>query len=209
MFDPHHLGLEPGYLELPPGLEATWRTVGLDQLQLTKQLHRDQFLQLATTSSSRGSLAMLAKLVPRLHFQPGVLARARRLLARVARRRRPKPETYVGLHVMGHLGLEDVQFFQEATSKLRSTYPGAVFLAVGDSPALVKEHLVPVIADLVVAGDLGGGQDLGEDLAVVSLCDHVVVRGGEVARWAALLAGGSVTYPRYIQVTKVLGDTSR
>ena len=35
----------------------------------------------------------------------------------------------------------------------------------------------------------------GEDLAVLSLCNHSIVGAGTYGQWGALLAGGQVIYP--------------
>ncbi len=73
-----------------------------------------------------------------------------------------------------------------------------MFLILSDDPGWVRENLVDRAEDAFYAGAACDVNTIevpceGHDLAVLSLCDHVIASHGTFGFWAGLLAGGEMT----------------
>ena len=81
-------------------------------------------------------------------------------------------------------------YFQKAMQLYRAEFKNAIFVVVSDSLLWCKENIV---ADDVIYSNF---TDPIKDLALMSMCDHMIVSGGTYGFWGAWLAGGKVIYPK-------------
>ena len=96
------------------------------------------------------------------------------------------------LHIKSGYGGKVVgkSYFDQAKKRLiedlNPTKPA--FLIVSDDRKWCEDNLVNEEDDTVFAGDEDGSA--GVDLALLSLCDHVIFSHGTFGMWGALLSGG-------------------
>ena len=81
-------------------------------------------------------------------------------------------------------------YFQKAMKLYRTSFHNAIFVVVSDSIEWCKENIV---ADDVIYSSF---MEPIIDLALMSMCDHMIVSGGTFGFWGAWLAGGMVIYPK-------------
>ena len=80
------------------------------------------------------------------------------------------------------------QYYLKAMEHFKSRHESVKFIIVTDTPDWVKTH---------ISGDnvlLAKGNPAGVDLAILSLCDHVIMSVGTFGWWGAWLAGGNTVY---------------
>ena len=121
--------------------------------------------------------SLLPSLASLLHLQPSLLAEANQLLTQTGSSLQSslKP-VYVGVLVLGPLGSRDADFYLRAAGRFRAEYGNVVFMAVTDSAAWTAQHLVGGVGDMRLAVVMEGGGRVGEGLAVLSVCNHTVIR---------------------------------
>ena len=109
--------------------------------------------------------------------------------------------TVIGIHVRrgdfgkrytSHCGytMAAPDYFQKAMQLYRAEFKNAIFVVVSDSILWCKENIG---ADDVIYSNF---RDPITDLALMSMCDHMIVSGGTYGFWGAWLAGGKVIYPK-------------
>ena len=110
-------------------------------------------------------------------MQPHLLAGARKLVTQTRSSLKSSLNTvYVGVLVLGPLDSKDADFYLRAVGLFRAENENVVFLAVTDSVAWTEQHLVAKVSELRLAVVLDGGGREGEGLAVLSACNHTVIR---------------------------------
>ena len=88
----------------------------------------------------------------------------------------PLNPVYVGVLVLGPLDSRDADFYLRAAGRFRAEYGNVVFMAVTDSASWTEQHLVRGVAGMRLAVVMEGGGRVGEGLAVLSVCNHTVIR---------------------------------
>ena len=107
--------------------------------------------------------------------------------------------TRVGIHVRrGDLldgyyhnfgySVATASYFAQAMTYFRKRFQRVQFIVCSDDITWCREH----IKDSNIA--YSEGNSPGVDLAILSLCDHVIMSIGSFSWWAAWLAGGTVVY---------------
>ena len=81
-------------------------------------------------------------------------------------------------------------YFRKAMELYRTEFKNAIFVVVSDSIEWCKDNLV---ADDVIYSKF---TEPITDLALMSMCHHMIVSGGTFGFWGAWLAGGKVIYPK-------------
>ena len=118
---------------------------------------------------------LLPSLAPLLHLQPSLLAH--QLLTQTSSSLQSSLNpVYVGVLVLGPLDSREADFYLRAAGRFRAEYGNVVFMAVTDSAAWTEQHLVGGVADMRLAVVMEGGGRVGEGLAVLSVCNHTVIR---------------------------------
>ena len=82
----------------------------------------------------------------------------------------------------------DIHYIHEAMSLYRRRYTNAIFIIISDDMTWCKKNVVNFD---VMYSDF---TDPILDLALMSLCDHMVITGGTFGWWGAWLSGGDVVY---------------
>ena len=108
--------------------------------------------------------------------------------------------TKIGLHVRrgdivtnsmliqhGHLAA-NISYINRAIDYFKAKYPKSVFIVCSNDIPWCKENIQR--KDVVFSVR----HDAGEDLAILSRCDHMIVTVGTYGWWGAWLAGGDVVY---------------
>ena len=112
-----------------------------------------------------------------------------------------KSRTVIGIHVRrGDFGndyftqcgyaMASPVYFQTAMEMFRAEFNNAIFVVVSDSIEWCKKN---IIANDIIYSEL---DDPINDMALMSMCDHMIVSGGTFGFWGAWLAGGKVIYPK-------------
>ena len=81
-------------------------------------------------------------------------------------------------------------YFQKAMELFRAEHKSVIFLVMSDSIQWSKENIV---AEDVIYSNFTGPIT---DMALMSMCDHMIVSGGTFGFWGAWLSGGKVIYPK-------------
>lgn len=124
--------------------------------------------------------------------------------------------TIVGIHHRrgDHLKFEEVMKIPHITMSYlgpsmdmyRDTYRNVVFLYVSDDKEWAKKHLTKD-KDLVFSWSTEDKKvSTGEDLSLLSLCDHTIMTRGTYSFWAAKLAGGTYVRPCMFQQTATIQE---
>ena len=107
--------------------------------------------------------------------------------------------TLIGIHVRrgdfavakcGGYTMATTGYFRKAMELYRTEFKNAIFVVVSDSIEWCKDNLV---ADDVIYSKF---TEPITDLALMSMCHHMIVSGGTFGFWGAWLAGGKVIYPK-------------
>ena len=107
--------------------------------------------------------------------------------------------TRVGIHVRrGDLlegyyqnfgySVATASYFAQAMTYFRERFQRVQFVVCSDDITWCREHIKD--SNIVYSE----GHSPGVDLAILSLCDHVIMSTGSFSWWAAWLAGGTVVY---------------
>ena len=81
-----------------------------------------------------------------------------------------------------------LSYLGKASEYFRNKYGDVIFIVVTDDTVWCKEHLT--IKDFVVADAV----PMEVHLALLTLCDHVILTAGTFGWWGGYLAGGDVVY---------------
>ena len=97
-------------------------------------------------------------------------------------------------------------YFHNAMDYFRQKYANIVFIVVSEDKNWAKEN---IIGDDVIYST--SESDLLE-LALLTLCDHMIMSVGTFSWWAAYLAGGdAVYYPNHVRpnstISRIFNDT--
>lgn len=80
-------------------------------------------------------------------------------------------------------------YVRKAMDYMRSRFSNVIFIAASNDLAWVKKELHNT-SDTIFSEDF----DSGEDLALLSSCDHLIMSTGTFSWWAAWLTNGTVVY---------------
>ncbi|KAL3871034.1 hypothetical protein ACJMK2_039058 [Sinanodonta woodiana] len=130
------------------------------------------------------------------NFKPNIFETARQYVDSY----RPGNRTIVGIHVRrGDLATQSasasgysvapISFITKSMNYFRTKYPNTFFIVVSDGIHWCEENL-HVDNDTVFISFMNPGIDM----AVLTLCDHVIITSGTFGWWGAWLAGGDVVY---------------
>ena len=81
-------------------------------------------------------------------------------------------------------------YFHRAMQLYRREFKNVIFVVVSDSMMWCRENIVAI--DVIYSHFT----DPVTDLALMSMCDHMIISGGTFGFWGAWLAGGKVIYPK-------------
>ena len=81
-------------------------------------------------------------------------------------------------------------YFQRAMQLYRREFKNVIFVVVSDSMLWCRENIV---ANDVIYSRF---TDPVTDLALMSMCEHMIISGGTFGFWGAWLSGGKVIYPK-------------
>ena len=130
-------------------------------------------------------------------FRPEVLDRANALLtnANLSRVNAAAVDTLVGIHVRrgdrGHaFKLAPQEYFIKAMHYFRQKYHNVHFIVASEDHKWVRENL----GQFRNVSLLPAGSSAATDMAVMTLCDHVIMTLGSYGFWSAFLAQGEVIY---------------
>ena len=112
-----------------------------------------------------------------------------------------KNRTTIGIHVrrndFGNVyfnkcgyAMSSAYYFHNAMNLFRVDYKNVVFVIISDDIQWCKEN---IDADDVIYSNFS---EPITALALMSMCDHMIVSGGTFGFWGAWLAGGKVIYPK-------------
>ncbi|XP_075394023.1 galactoside 2-alpha-L-fucosyltransferase SEC1-like [Tenrec ecaudatus] len=129
--------------------------------------------------------------------------RTQRFLGRLAARR-PRPATFIGVHVrrgdyvrvMPRVWkgvLADRGYLQRALDWFRARHHAPVFVVTSDDMAWCHGNIDSSQGDVVFAGSGRQGSP-ARDMALLTQCNHTVITVGTFGFWAAYLAGGDTIY---------------
>jgi len=87
----------------------------------------------------------------------------------------------------------DQAYIMRAMKYFELKYRHVVYVVCSDDLSWSRQHVKPLSyrRSMVV---FCPGIDVGEDLAILSLCNHTIATVGTLGWWAGLLAGGTVIY---------------
>mmetsp|Transcript_2008 Transcript_2008/g.2955 ORF Transcript_2008/g.2955 Transcript_2008/m.2955 type:complete len:344 (-) Transcript_2008:161-1192(-) len=127
-------------------------------------------------------------------FKPPILEKAREVMA--AAQGQSQAVITIGLHVRkgdmdhnGHFYLRDppVKYYESAMNHFRDQYGSIRFLVVSDNPDWCKAQSIFKDAQII-------SNTPAVDMAVLSMCHHVIVSRGSFGWWSAYLTGAEAIY---------------
>lgn len=146
-----------------------------------------------------------------------VLKKTEKDFRRRKKLKKKSPVTFVGIHnrrgdhlvdqVKEGVGELLPGYFLGGMDFFRDRYKNVIFLYVSDDMDWGKRRLLPRVrsGDLYLVGALSeqplyvddedGDQAAGQDLALLSHCNHTILSYGTFSYWAGLLAGGTIFTP--------------
>ncbi|KAK7105582.1 hypothetical protein V1264_016945 [Littorina saxatilis] len=128
-------------------------------------------------------------------FQPHVTKKAQELLRNLTKGRPSNVTQVIGIHVrrgdyvqlkVGQFKPPPPSFFKKATDYFREKYRDVLFVVVSQDPAWCKKHMRGVM--------IAPPSTAPVHMALLTLCDHIIVSLGSYGWWAGYLAGGEVVY---------------
>lgn len=114
---------------------------------------------------------------------------------------RIKDRTVIGIHVRrsdfdnAHFSqcgyaMAAPDYYKKAMKLYRTAFNNAIFIVISDSIEWCKQNIVA--HDVIYSSFM----DPIADLALMTMCNHMIVSGGTFGFWGAWLAGGKVIYPK-------------
>lgn len=88
-------------------------------------------------------------------------------------------------------------YFYKAMKYFTDRYSRVQFVVSSDDCAWAREHIADAIglsSDAVSVTSTGSNNTAGQDFAVLSMCDHVIMSTGTYGWWAAWIAKGTTIY---------------
>ncbi|KAK3611851.1 hypothetical protein CHS0354_040524 [Potamilus streckersoni] len=130
------------------------------------------------------------------NFKPDIYEKARQFVDSYRQGNR----TIVGIHVRrGDMSTSSadasgysaapITYIKKSMNYFKERYSNALFIVVSDEIPWCKENLKEDNGIAFISFN-----NPGTDMAVLSLCDHVIVTSGTFGWWGAWLAGGDVVY---------------
>lgn len=144
---------------------------------------------------------MRKEILKQFSFHDHVKEKARRRLARL--RGQHTNATYVGVHVrrgdyvrvMPEVWkgvVADRGYLDKAIDYFRTRYPTAVFVVASDEIEWCRENIDSSRGDVYFVSD--EKFSAGDDMALLSQCNHTIMTIGTFGFWAAYLAGGETVH---------------
>ena len=140
-------------------------------------------------------------------FQEEIMETAKEIFAGITQEHHLNNSTYIGVHVRrGDIAVSKSlriqgyriapkSYIYKAVSFYKSRYKNATFLISTDDPLWVEKHFSK--HQKLLKLHIIGKHPATIDLAVLSLCDHMIITTGTFSWWAGWLAGGTTVYYKH------------
>jgi len=125
------------------------------------------------------------------------------------------PDALIGVHgrftdYSGHLKLRGAnyaskKFYNKAIQYFRDKYKNPMFLVTSDDPGKAKSFILSNqksyndvffvgTIETAIEGEMSKQDSTGTDLALLAMCDHIIISHGTYGMWAAFLASSTNTH---------------
>ena len=140
-------------------------------------------------------------------FKENITLSAKRVFLAIATQYKPRNCTFIGLHIrrgdMASFKALHVQgyktapkgYIYKAVAYFKSRYKDVVFLVSTDDLKWVEKHYFKF--KNLLKFHLIGKHSAELDLAILSLCDHMIITTGTFGWWAGWLSGGTTVYYKH------------